>query len=71
MLTGEGTDQLQKLATEGRVDRAADIAVRATIDCIVGAVPGAAFKNVVAKAAHRVADKIKSVIKAAIRTLWG
>jgi hypothetical protein len=63
VFAGELTTQLHKLVKEGRIDEASDIAKGATIDCVLGAIPGAAAKNVAAKVMLRVGPKIKAIIK--------
>jgi hypothetical protein len=68
---GEGKAQLHKLAKEGRVDDAADIAMGATIDCIMGAVPGTWAKGFISKMTNKLKPKIKAIIKTVIRKLFG
>lgn len=71
VLVGEGTGQLKNLVKHGRIDDATDIALGATVDCIIGAVPGAWAKAAFSKVVTKATSKIRVIVKETIRTLWG
>jgi hypothetical protein len=69
---GEVVPQLKNLVKHGHIEEASDIALGATIDCIVGAIPAGKWgQGFAKKALEKVGPKIKEVIRAVIARLYG